>query len=130
MLFRSGTTPQSPRLRIEETVLEKGKWHHLALVKTGLLGSDEWKLYINGNGKLKTTSLPTNPSSHNWIIGANNSNTKASPVYNSFFNGYIDEFRIVSSKVYNSNFAPKNHQFFPTQIVFSEVYCTVTTVFK
>ena len=103
------------KLNIEETVLEKGKWYHLALVKTGLLGSDEWKLYINGNGKLKTSSLPTNASSHNWIIGANNSNTKANPVYNSFLNGYIDEFRIVSNKVYNSNFAPKNHQFFPTQ---------------
>jgi len=102
-------------LRFEQSVLQKAKWYHIALVKTAVVGSDEWKVYINGDGLVKVSSLPTNVSSHNWIIGAHNSNTKAAPVYEAFFNGFVDEVRIVSSNVYSANFAPKNHQFFPTQ---------------
>ena len=44
-----------------------------------------------------------------WDIGGNRAGSA------DYFDGYIDEVRIVASAVYTDTFTPAHHQFFPTQ---------------
>lgn len=73
-------------------------WTHVAVVKNGSTTT----LYINGTSTGTTTSLG-NMSSTELVIGAGRYNA---PSFDSFLNGYVDEFRFNKSAVYTANFTP------------------------
>ena len=85
-----------------------GSWYHIALVKNGV----NVALFLDGQKVINSTYLGTiqdGGSSEPWDIGANRAGGT------DYFNGYIDEVRIVASAVYTEVFTPAHHQFFPTQ---------------
>jgi hypothetical protein len=71
------------------------QWNHLAIVRNG---STNWTVYINGNVGT-TISNSTNFTSTTMLVGA-------VALGGSSFNGYISNFRYVTSAVYTSSFTP------------------------
>jgi hypothetical protein len=69
-------------------------------------------LFLDGQKVINSTYLGTiqdGGSSSPWDIGANRAGDTA------YFNGHVDEVRIVASAVYTDVFTPSNHEFYPTQ---------------
>ena len=85
------------------------RWYHIAFVKNG----SNVSLYVDGQRLVNANYLNTlqdgGSSNSPWDIGGNRAGNS------DYFNGYIDEIRIVASAVYNDTFTPAHHQFFPTQ---------------
>ena len=85
------------------------RWYHIAFVKNG----SNVGLYVDGQRLVNANYLNTlqdgGSSNSPWDIGGNRAGNS------DYFNGYIDEIRIVASAVYNDTFTPAHHQFFPTQ---------------
>ena len=78
----------------------QNKWAHIALVREGT-GTNQTKLYVNGSVVGQGT-VSTNFSGFTqpFTIGHNGE------IYSGAFNGYISDFRIVSSAVYTADFTP------------------------
>lgn len=85
------------------------RWYHIAFVKNG----SNVSIYVDGQRLVNANYLNTlqdgGSSNSPWDIGGNRAGNA------DYFNGYIDEVRIVASAVYTDTFTPAHHQFFPTQ---------------
>ena len=84
------------------------RWYHIAFVKNGV----NVGLYVDGQRLVNANYLNTiqdGGTSSPWDIGGNRAGSA------DYFDGYIDEVRIVASAVYTDTFTPAHHQFFPTQ---------------
>ena len=84
------------------------RWYHIALVKSGV----NITLYVDGQKLIVATflsNLSDGGASSPWDFGGNRAGSA------DYFNGHIDEVRIVSSAVYTDVFTPDHHQFYPTQ---------------
>ena len=80
------------------TTMTTGAWHHVALIRSGTTVT----LYQDGNSVASGTLsgvLSTNTLTESLYIGG-------SPNFNTYFNGFIDEFRLHSSAAYTTNFTP------------------------
>jgi len=85
------------------TTLSTGQWYHIALVRSGT----EIATYVNGIKSPNT--ITTSAAIHN---GSTNPLRIAGDVpYNSYLNGYIDDFRLTQGVArYTSNFTPPTAQ--------------------
>ena len=85
------------------------RWYHIAFVKNGI----NVGLYVDGQRLVNASYLNTlqdgGSTNSPWDIGGNRAGSA------DYFDGYIDEVRIVASAVYTDTFTPAHHQFFPTQ---------------
>ena len=84
------------------------KWYHIAFVKNGI----NVGLYVDGQRVINASYLNTmqdGGTSSPWDIGADRAGGTG------YFNGHVDEVRIVASAVYTDVFTPSNHEFYPTQ---------------
>ena len=84
------------------------RWYHIAFVKNGV----NVGLYVDGQRLVNANYLNTlqdGGASSPWDIGGNRAGSA------DYFDGYIDEVRIVANAVYTDTFTPAHHQFFPTQ---------------
>jgi hypothetical protein len=81
------------------TSISYGSWQHIALVRSG----STLTLYVNGvaNGTSTQTATVAG-TTNNWWIGATGDD-----IANSYFNGYISNFRVVKgTTVYSGTFTP------------------------
>lgn len=81
-----------------------GKYIHLAVVRNG----NVFTMYINGIMVSSATNASsiTDITDVNLMIGVGNTNITSGVTNDTFFNGYIDEFRISNIARWTTNFAP------------------------
>jgi hypothetical protein len=85
-------------------VLNTGQWYHIALVRSG----SNFYIFVDGNqrGVTQTNSSALYGGSGYNFIGAIFNTT-----YQSFLNGYVDEFRVTKYARYTANFTPPTQAF-------------------
>ena len=85
-------------------VLSTGQWYHIALVRSG----SNFYIFVNGSQKGTTqtnSGVLYGGSGYNFIGAILN------VTYQSFFNGYIDEFRVTKYARYTTTFTPPTQAF-------------------
>jgi hypothetical protein len=81
------------------TPLTTNTWSHVAIVREGT-GSNQTKIYINGS------LAQTGTDSTNWTVTTNTALGANSASNAQYVDGYVSNFRIVTSAVYTSAFTP------------------------
>jgi hypothetical protein len=81
------------------TVLATNTWHHIAATRTG----NTWRLFVNGtlDASAIAATTPNTPSGYRLHIGS------IADVAPRYFNGYMDEFRVLKgTSLYTATFTP------------------------